>query len=79
VVTAAVPKAFDSPITGGISKQPTSTTTYTTVITDTHISVSKKNTNIFNKSINWIDEKIATPLVNGAVKIGKAVYHSTSF
>ena len=79
VATTTVPKAFDSPITGGISKQLTSTTTYTTVITDTQISTSKKNTNMFSRSINWIDENIATPFVNGAVKFGKAVYHSTSF
>ncbi len=78
VATTTVPKAFDSPITGGISKQLTSTT-YTTVITDTQISTSKKNTNMFSRSINWIDENIATPFVNGAVKFGKAVYHSTSF
>ena len=45
MATTTVPKAFDSPITGGISKQLTSTT-YTTVITDTQISTSKKNTNI---------------------------------
>ncbi len=79
VATTTVPKAFDSPITGGISKQLTSTTTYTTVITDTQISTSKKNTNMFSRSINWIDENIATPFVNGTVKFGKAVYHSTSF
>ncbi len=47
VATTTVPKAFDSPITGGISKQLTSTTTYTTVTAEN--TLQKKEDGFFTK------------------------------
>ena len=81
-VKTTTPIIQDSPITGGITTQQ-STTTYTTIQTTEQFYVSqKKNTDIFsqiNKGLNWFDKHITTPFIDSTVKFGKAVYHSTSF
>ena len=81
-VKTTTPIIQDSPITGGITTQQ-STTTYTTIQTTEQFYASqKKNTDIFsqiNKGLNWFDKHITTPFIDSTVKFGKAVYHSTSF
>ena len=80
-VKTTTPIIQDSPITGGITTQQ-STTTYTTIQTTEQFYASqKKNTDIFsqiNKGLNWFDKHITTPFIDSTVKFGKAVYHSTS-
>ena len=83
VKTTTAPPSERTPITGGLSTQTTTTTVSTTVLTpEMREALQKKDTNIFTKisnGLNWFDNHVTMPVINGAAKIGKAFYHSTSF
>ena len=82
VKSTTAPASKPTPITGGLSKQATTTTISTKILTPEQREAFQKKDEGFlskmNSGINWFDKHITTPAINNAVRFGKAVYHSTS-
>ena len=82
VKSTTAPASKPTPITGGLSKQATTTTISTKILTPEQREAFQKKDEGFlskiNSGINWFDKHITTPAINNAIRFGKAVYHSTS-
>ena len=82
IKSSTAPITKPTPITGGLSRQTTTTTTQTTAYNqEKYEACQKKNDSIFSKIDNglcWLNNNMIQPAWNGTKKFGKAVYHSTS-